>query len=272
MTSVRALESPLRAWRAFRDIARATRTLAAAQALQWAEQARHADAHLAWCDAAAAICPIPEIELRPRVVLVLGTDLGLCGPLNHRLAELCRTARLDAPPTILRVVVGARLATLTPLTDAVVLPAPSSLVAAQRLAAEIEDLIARLPDSLTLDLNIVIADAVEADGSPCVALRTSASPDLELAAEDREWVARPRAVLGRDHPLTTQAHTLARHARIVAALCRAVTSENEARLRTMSRAYESAQRRIAEQERKLRKLRQELITQEMLEARQGGRT
>jgi F-type H+-transporting ATPase subunit gamma len=273
MTSLRALEGPLRAWRSFRDVARATRTLAAARVLQWTEQAHRADDHLAWCEAVAAEYPLalPEPGPRPRVVVVFGTDLGLCGPLNRRLAERCEEAELDADPTVLRVVVGSRLAALAPLSGAVELRAPSSLPAARRLAAEIEDLLARLPEPHTLELSILLAAGVEGDGTPRLELRTSARLDVELDAREHEWVSRRRPGLGEPEAFAFEAHALARHARLVAAACRASTSENEARWRTMSRAYESAQGRIAEQERKLRKLRQELITQEMLEQRASSK-
>ncbi|MFO7561492.1 MAG: F0F1 ATP synthase subunit gamma [Enhygromyxa sp.] len=271
MTNVRALESPLAAWRSFRDIARATQTLAAAQALQWSERSRRADEHLAWCEAVAAEYPLVLDSQRPRVVLAVGSDLGLCGPLNRLLAERCAAEQLDAAPTILRIVVGARLATLEPFADAVELSAPSTLPAARKLATDIEGLIEQLPDPLQLDLTIVLAGAVEGDGQPRVEVRTSETPDLELQPAQQLWLDKTTQALAVDPPLAMQAHQLARHARLVAALARAITSENEARWRTMGRAFESAQRKIAEQEQRLRKLRQELITQEMLEARQGAR-
>ncbi|PRP92594.1 F0F1 ATP synthase subunit gamma [Enhygromyxa salina] len=275
MTKLRALESPLRAWRSFRDIARATQTLAAVQAMQWAERSARADAHLSWCEAVAAAHRLPPSPgPRPRVVLVLGTELGLCGSLNRELAACCERAGLDRAPTVLSVVVGSRLALLEPLAGArpIHREAPSSLPAARRLGAEIEDLINLLPDALAVELSIVLATAVDEDAHPRVELRTSARPDLELEPSDRSWLDRPRRELSVPASFAGQAQLLARNARLVAALCRAITSENEARWRTMSRAHESAQRRIGEQERRLRRLRQELITQEMLEARQGSGT
>lgn len=271
MTTVRALESPLRAWRSFRDIARATRTLAAAQALHWAEHARHADRHSSWCETVAEAhpLPLPGPGPRARVVVLLGSDLGLCGPLNQRVADRARQAGLDDTPTVLRMVVGTRLAALASMTGAIELPAPSSLPAARRLAAQIEDRIVALPSPLDLDLSIVLASSIEGDGSPRVSLRTRARPGLEPSLADQRWFAQTRGLLDDALEFARATHLLSRHARIVAALCRACTSEHEARLRTMSRAYEASQRRIAEQERHVRKLRQELITQEMLEARVG---
>jgi hypothetical protein len=273
VTSLRVLESPLAAWRSFRDIARATRTLAAAQSMMWADRCRHADAHLAWCEAVALQHARPRSQPRPRVAVAIGSDLGLCGPLNRFVAERCVAEDLDAAPTILRVVVGARLAALEPLTGAILLPTPSSMPAVARLAGAIEQLLDRLPDPLELELTMVLASAVEGDGHPRIDVRRSASPDVEptsLSADAREVLARTEQPIADDPELVRAARLLTRHARIVAALSRAVQSENEARWRTMGRAHESALRRIAEQESRLRKLRQEQITQEMLEARQGA--
>src|SRR5690606_11341148 len=160
VTNIRALESPLAAWRSFRDIARATQTLAAAQSLQWAERSRRADEHLAWCEALAAEYPLTRAEPRSRVVLAIGTDLGLCGPLNRLLFERCAEQRLDAEPTVLRIVVGSRLASLEPFAEAVELATPSTMSAALELAADIEGLIDQLPDPLRLDLTIALAGAV----------------------------------------------------------------------------------------------------------------
>ena len=272
MTSVRALEGPLAAWRSFRDIARATRTLAGAQALQWAERSRHAEAHLVWCAATAEALPVAlpsRAGPRPRVVIALGSDLGLCGPLNRLLAAGCRAHELDAAPTVLRVIVGHRLASLEPLSAPIVLPTPSSLAAVETLATELGGLLERLPDPDHVELVLVLAGAVEGDGHPRVDVWRGLGLVDPLAPADRVWLARAGAPLELDPELAHAARALARHARLHAALCRALTSENEARWRTMGRAFESAQRRIAEQERRLRRLRQELITQEMLEARGG---
>jgi F0F1-type ATP synthase gamma subunit len=247
--------------------------------MHWAELVRQAERHLAWCEAVATSYPklleppwaSPD-RPRPRVVLAIGTDLGLCGPLNRRVAERCTEAGLREPPTVLAIVVGARLAQLEPLPEAVQLPAPTSFAATERRAAAIEDLIAQLPEPLALDLHIVLAGAVGNDAQPEIEIRRGTRPDLELNEDDQAWLTRvSRLELDEVAAAARQARSLARHARILAALARAVSAENEARWRTMSRAYESAQRRIAEQERKLRRLRQELITQEMLEARQGAR-
>jgi ATP synthase len=259
MTSVRELEQPLKAWRSFRDIARATRTRSAVQAMHWVEQVGRAEQHLRVCERElSALGPGPHEPIRARVVLAIGTDLGLCGALNHRVAEAC--AGLAAHPTVLSVVVGSRLAALEPLPEAIELSAPSSFEAIELLAVEIEDAWEQVPEPR--ELVIVLAGAISGEALPEVEIRSGQPPTPHEGA-------RVHAALVTAASLLVQARALVRHARLVAALARGILSENEARWRTMSRAYEAADRRIDEQEGVLRRLRQEQITQEMLEARQG---
>nr|ACJ66837.1 ATP synthase F1 gamma subunit [uncultured bacterium pSY1435] len=258
---MRELEQPLKAWRSFRDVARAMRSLSAVQAMHWALQVARAEQHLRVCERElSALGPGPREPIRARVVLAIGTDLGLCGPLNHRVAEAC--AGLAAPPTVLSVVVGSRLAALQPLPDAIELPAPSSFEAIELLAVEIEDAWLELPEPR--ELAIVLAGEIAGDALPEVEVRRGRPPTPSDNAIVHVPLV-PRA------SLLARARALVRHARLVAALARATLSENEARWRTMSRAHESANRRIDEQEAMLRRLAQEQITQEMLEARQGAR-
>lgn len=265
MTSVRELEAPLKAWRSFRDIARATRTLSAAQAMHWVEQVERAERHLAACERTLSVLGPGSgagAPIRARVVLAIGTDLGLCGPLNRRVADACAGLGPGEPPNVRSVVVGSRLAALQPLPSASELAAPSSFEAIERLAAEIEAAWTQLPEPR--ELVIVLAGAIDADALPQVQVRRGHSPTpIEGAPKHVPLVSRDS--------LLEQARALVLHARLVAALARGILSENEARWRTMSRAYEAANRRIDEQEVVLRKLRQEQITQEMLEARQGAR-
>ena len=51
MKAVRALEERLKAWRSFRDVAHATRSLAAARVLRWNAQVGHTRRQLAWSQA-----------------------------------------------------------------------------------------------------------------------------------------------------------------------------------------------------------------------------
>jgi F0F1-type ATP synthase gamma subunit len=84
--------------------------------------------------------------------------------------------------------------------------------------------------------------------------------------EPRLLAPRPLTPVDADR---RRAASLVQHATLCFALTRGVLSEVEARWRTMSRAHDAADRRIQEQERELRKVRQESITQEMLEVRRA---
>ncbi len=261
MTSARRMELRLNAWRSFRGIARASRTLAATQALHWAEHQRRVEAHQAWCVRIAEHVGASVID-GPRITVAIGTDLGLCGPLNARVAD---TLRCEAfLPDELRIVVGERLA--TELRDdpsfeqALGLSVPSSFEAVESTAAEV-GLLSGVDPTKTR-LRIVVTSSVEPDGAP----RTSvwnAAPRPEPALPYRNLAA-----LTPQQGLREEAAALLWHARLCCALTRAATSEAEARWRAMSRAHDAADRKIGEQEREVRKLRQESITQEMLEVRQ----
>jgi F0F1-type ATP synthase gamma subunit len=263
MTSLRQLEERLRAWQSFRGIAGATRTLAAAQSLHWAELVRRTEAHLArclaLCDAYPAARVLPGV---PRVLVALGSDLGLCGPFNRAVGERFALERAAGPTTC--VAVGERLRAHVG-AGVLVLPAPTSFPRVQTLAAELEHLLPAAGPTHTR-LSVVLVTGVETDGRPRVEVRDEPEP----APVARRWTS-PVAELVAPEQTAAAVAALTRHARIVAALVRSAASESEARWRTMNRAHDAADRRIGEQERELHRRRQELVTQEMLEARQGAR-
>lgn len=273
MTSLRQLEERLQAWRSFRGIAGATRTLAAAQSLHWAELVRHAEAHLAQCLAlrdAYLGARVPADA--PRILVALGSDLGLCGPFNRAVAE--RFASEQARGFVSRVAIGERL---RPHVEpgVLVLPSPTSFARVETLATELEVLMPELR-STRVSLVFVLAAGVELDGRPRAAVWEEPEPGATGSHANDDPPSPPRAsqpAVELVDPDTTAAvvASLTRHARVVAALTRSAASETEARWRTMNRAQEAADRRIGEQERDLRKRRQEQVTQEMLEARQGAR-
>lgn len=264
MTSLRQLEDRLRAWQSFHGIAGATRTLAAAQTLHWTELVRRAEAHLARCLAlrdAYAGARVPADA--PCVLVGLGSDLGLCGPFNRAVAQRFVGERPRNP--VARAMVGQRLRAHVD-DDVLTLPAPTTFARVETLATELELL---LPRAEPTRLVIVLAAGVEPDGRPCVAVWDEPDAAPTSAATPP---APPNVAELVDPEVTAAAvASLTRHARLVAALTRSAASETEARWRTMNRAFDAADRRIGEQQRELRKRRQELITQEMLEARQGAR-
>lgn len=260
MTSVRRMEARLRAWRSFRGIARASRTLAAARALHWAEHARRVEHYLAWSTRlAAAYGFVRRPEADVRVCLAIGTDVGLCGPLNAKLAEALRASN-DGDDASL-IVVGERLLIELGAPEVPSFPAPTSFSAVEALAAELETLLQPW-DPFECRLRIIVSEEVEADGHPRIGVwdeSHSDPPPLPSGPAELTPVREGRREAAR----------LLRHARITAALVRGAMSEAEARWRTMARAHDAADRRITEQQRVIRKLRQESITQEMLEARLG---
>lgn len=270
MTSLRQLEARLHAWRSFREIARAARTLAATQSLRWSTRVRLASEHLARCDALAGSLASPTPGPRAAILLGIGTDLGLCGRLN-RLVAAAFTAARDAGRPALTLVVGQRLAAeLRADGDVVVLPAPSAFAALQTLVGQLERLLRGVGAAPRLDLTIVLAGDTLASGAPVVEAWTGAPPS-EARDQLAALAARPRAWLTPREQLVAPAAGLLLHARLVHALCVAQTSEATARLQAMSRAVEQSERRIAEQELRARKLHQEAITQEMLEVLGGRR-
>lgn len=268
MTGIRRLEQRLEAWSSFRDVAHATRSLAAAQALRWSGHLERASAHLAsvqavegevssWSDRAG---PRPP---RACAVVALGTDLGLCGRLNQLVAEAVLTTTREQEVSTL-IVVGSRLDDVLPQELArVVEPSPSSAVAAADLTERLETRLARA--GLLGRLCVVGSAGVGRSGNPEVV----SAWEPALAAEPRPRRRKPARFTAT--PLAReQAAALLAHARLFQALCAAAHAEASVRLARMTRAHESAERRIGEQERELRKVRQESITQEMLEVLSGS--
>lgn len=261
MSTLRQLEERLRAWQSFRSVAGATRTLAAAQSMHWAELARRAEAHLARCVALRNAYPgaRPPSDA-PRLLVGLGSDLGLCGPFNRAVAQRLEAER--AHGVLARVVVGERLRAHVD-GDVLALSAPTSFEQVQNVATELE-LLLPASDPIRTRLVLVLAAGIEPDGRPQVAVWDEPEPVVATTRGAAVELVEPEQT-------ASMVASLTRHARLAAGLARSAASETEARWRTMNRAHDAADRRIGEQEREIRKQRQELVTQEMLEARQGAR-
>ncbi|MCA8923473.1 MAG: F0F1 ATP synthase subunit gamma [Planctomycetes bacterium] len=261
MSSERALESRLRAWRGFRDIAHATSSLAASMVVRWTTHEARARGHLAQTQRLASAFPPAEPDPHgPSVLVAFGTDLGLCGRLNQSVAERLLEVAQAEPPTLC-VVVGHRLADA--LQDE--LPcqregAPSSIEAVLDLADRVEAEVARLGAARPARLGCLRIDAAARE------------PLLDWGAPPPAATGAPPARLWEpSQPAPGVAEDLRRHARLVAAACAALLGEARLRQATMRRAQDTAERRIQEHERSLNRARQERITQEMLEVRAGGR-
>jgi F0F1-type ATP synthase gamma subunit len=267
MTGHRQLEDRLRAWRSFRGVARATRTLAASQALRWGEHVTRAEAHRAWCaELRRAYAPAEVTGPTVDVLVAIGSDHGLCGPLNRLVAEALAAA-LAAKPELV-IVVGSRVSGYLDLGAAVRLPAPSSVPQTREVSTRIEGLIAAKGPLDRARVSIVSPTSVRPDGAVTVT-----SYDIEGVPAKVElppaFAARSPVELSPRELAWPQVSALFLHAALIEALCRAGRCEAEARWRTMSRAHDAAERRIEEHSLHLRRLRQEGTTQEMLEARQG---
>ncbi|KIG16827.1 Sodium-transporting ATPase subunit G [Enhygromyxa salina] len=270
MTTARALGQRLGAWRSFRDIARATRTLAAVQGQRWSAHANQAALHLAWTRALVEHFGTSTPEHTARGVLVIGTDLGLCGRLNAALA-----AQLKASPELegrALIAVGARL--LDELRDfepVISLPAPASLEAIEQLTSRIATALETAADHAEIQLSILLTATTTHDGHPILEIWRDA-PELPGLAQARRSLAPPIVDLCAPSRAREGVAALHLRARIAHALCVAAASEAAARLFTMSRAHEASDRSIRQQELDLRKLEQEAITQDMLEVRGGSRS
>lgn len=267
MTGHRQLEERLRAWTSFRGVARATRTLAASQALRWGEHVTRAEAHMAWCtELRRAYAPAEAAGNTVDVLIAIGSDHGLCGPLNRLVAEGLASA-LAAKPELV-IVIGSRVSGYLDIGAAVRLPAPSSVPQTREVSTRIEGLIAAEGPLDRARVSIVSPTSVRPDGAVTVT-----SYDIEGAPAKVDlppaFSARVPVELSSPALAWSRVSALFLHAALVEALCRAARCEAEARWRTMSRAHDAADRRIEEHSLRLRRLRQEGTTQEMLEARQG---
>lgn len=268
MTSVRRQEERLKAWSSFRDVAHATRSLAAAQVIRWSGHLERASAHLARVAAVEAeVATWSELpgsrRPGPCALIALGTDLGLCGRLNQVVAEAALAVIREHEVATL-IVVGARLdEVLPPELTRVVEPTPSSVAAAADLSERLERRLGGL--GLFGRLCVVGSAGVGSGGNPEVV--TAWEPALAAQVPLR----RPRPARFTAPPLArARAEALLGHARLFQSLCAAAHTEASVRLVRMTRAHESAERRIGEQERELRKVRQESITQDMLEVLSGS--
>lgn len=278
MTAARALAHRLEAWRSFRGIARAARTLAATHVITWASRTRQAARHLAWTQALAERVELEHVQEVSPVGLAIGTDLGLCGRLNTALAEELAASPLAAGGPL--ILVGMRLSDeveqVSPGTEPqIILPAVSSLEAVESLSQQIATALELLAPAGQLGLSILLGAATTNDGQIRCELWAdtwrSKTPDLPELGDARFALRAPILSLASDSDARACVAALRLRARIAHALCVAASTESSARLFTMSRAYEASDRSIRRQELDLRKLQQEAITQDMLEVRSGQR-
>jgi len=269
-SGLRALQSRHEAWRSFRDIAQATRSLAATRRARWAAHAERAGEHLTWVHALAGL--VPEVDAPRAVVLCgIGSDLGFCGRLNHLVAEELERAHAELQPAW-TLAVGRRLhEALAPGLAALahLEPAPASPAAVLELAERLE---LELGEISRGDAHLVVVAAAREEGGVAEVEREGGLPAALQPGLERLQASLPaeQRALSDFRQGGAQVRSLRRHARLAYTFCRAQAVESALRWAVMNRAHEGAERRLAEQEVLLRRLRQEQITQEMLDV-VGGR-
>ncbi len=261
MSERRAMEARLRAWKTFRDVAHATRTLASAQVLRWTGARRRAAVHFDRCQALVWRLGAALPATAPLGIVAFGTDLGLCGPFNRSIARaLLDYPRLDEAELV--VLVGARLQQgFEDRTTWVREATPSSPERAIELALRIELLTRRRLGSAAR-LVLVHATEAKADGT--------AEVGLDEGPPEGVSVGHAAIPVLSERPLVHGAALdLLQHARLIRAATHSGWAEASVRTVRMTRAHDVALDRIGEQELTLNKLRQDEITTEMLEARAG---
>lgn len=261
MSERRAMEARLRAWKTFRDVAHATRTLASAQVLRWTGARRRAAVHFDRCQAMVWRMGAALPHDAPLGIVAFGTDLGLCGPFNRTVQQvLLDHPRLDDAELV--VVVGHRLQQrLDEKTTWVRESAPSSPDRALELALRIELLARRRLGSAA---RLVLIHATEARGDGTAEVGVDEGPPAGTSVGHAGIPA-----LSQPDLVHQAALDLLQHARLIRAATHSGWAEASVRTVRMTRAHDVAADRIEEQELTLNKLRQDEITTEMLEARAG---
>ena len=254
----RQLEGRLRAWQTFRDIAHAARVFAAGRSSHWGQLQRSAHRYLREVLAGGRTDEPPPA---PPVIVGFGTDQGLCGSLNRRVSTaLCGHG--DAHPGATMVAVGQRLVEAADREASwIQLGAPASSVALDSLAQQVAAL--ALSGAVMRPVHLVFPTSADVAGHVTVSIDTEA-----VAAADCPGFS----VLDGETEVARRSSALLLRARVVLAAATAVYVENLVRLAVMTRAQGVADRQVTEQTRRLRALRSESITQEMLEVLGGART
>jgi F-type H+-transporting ATPase subunit gamma len=260
--NLRILEARLRAWQSFRGVAHAARTLAASQVVRWSHQRTRAREHLTEL---LTVGHPADLDERPLVV-AFGTDHGLCGGLN-RVVTRSLEAHLGTVDPWLVVLLGTRLAEDRTVPEHwVTLPAPASPESAELVAERVVAFARSHLGRPHGKLHLIHGAGVDGAGVARIAVSTAPPSHAPTRlGPDPAALDDPARIEDRVRALTFRA-------RITLAATEAAWTEANARLVSMTRAQTAADRRIDTQQRKLRSLRQEVITQEMLEVLGGRRS
>ncbi|MFA5522446.1 MAG: F0F1 ATP synthase subunit gamma [Castellaniella sp.] len=275
-----------------RGIVRTMKALAAVNAPAY-EQAAHTIAAyqktieqgfaaFAWCarenTRENALLPPAPGAAGGRMVVAFGSDHGFCGNYNGLIARAVRAGDQSARGLTALICVGARLqAALQEYglrIDAQVLPAAST-EGLGRVAGDVVTWMEQLGrEHLLQGLRVDLAFMRRtAHGGQAPVLSALLPLDPKLLAPARRWPSRALPLLRR--PPAELLPALIRHylfARAFQAGAEALVTENAARLARMQQAEQSVDERLAVLERQLAGLRQDAITDELMDIVIGHET
>lgn len=207
-----------------------------------------------------------------QLLIVFGSDHGLCGNYNEQLAARAVSYAAALSPARLQLLcVGARMARALEdrglVPDRLLMP-PASVDGVNRLADELVNRIQEFSEGQPLtDLAVHLAFTQRAphSGRACHLGRLLPLPSQLFRSEQR-W---PSASLP-DFTMPTEAllASLVRqylYVRLYRASAEAMATENAARLALMQQAEQAVEERIAEVRRELAQVRQEEITTELMD-------
>ncbi|MBW7472063.1 F0F1 ATP synthase subunit gamma [Marinobacter sp. F4218] len=219
---------------------------------------------------------LPSVEPEEKVLVVFGSDHGLCGSYNETVAQAVVTAPelLAAEHPGLRILcVGAQMNdALTGLgitSEAVLLP-PASAAGIGRLAS---DIVTRLdtigrgdPHNRLVATLAFMQRADHGQQRPAVTRLLPLAPSLVAELAERPWVSRSLPI----HSLSSDqvfAALLRSHifASVFRASAEAIVTENAARLARMQQAERSVDDQLEQVKGQMRSVRQEEITTELLD-------
>lgn len=213
-----------------------------------------------------------------RMVVAFGSDHGFCGNYNGLIARAVRASDQSARGLTALICVGARLqAALQEYglrIDAQVLPAAST-EGLGRVASDVVTWMERLGrEHLLQGLRVDLAFMRRtAHGGQAPVLSALLPLDPKLLTPARRWPSRALPLLRR--PPAELLPALIRHylfARAFQAGAEALVTENAARLARMQQAEQSVDERLAVLERQLAGLRQDAITDELMDIVIGHET
>ncbi len=268
------------ALRSIRGIVRTMKALAAVNAQPYERAARAIAAYqntirqgfaaYAWAmqgRIAAAGSPPPR---RHRIVVAFGSDHGFCGNYNGLVAATACKARQTRPASVV-ICVGARMQAALKeqgaIADHVLLP-PASTEGLARVAGEVLSLLEgarRGHEIQELDVDLAfMRRSAHAGQTPALSPLLPLDPALLQAP--RRW---PSRALPHFHaPLPVVFSALVRNhlfARIFQVCAEALVTENAARLARMQQAEQSVDDRLATLGQRLAGVRQDAITDELMD-------